>query len=128
MNVFFGNARQFRGAFLGQFFAFPRGDEIVGFADEKQLGMLVLLKGVWVKNKDRFLLINAREVKQVAVLAERKRAVRIGRQNVVGRDCRPGVGLESGRQTTAVFNKQGSRWWRVFHLGKWNRKKAEPSR
>ena len=62
MNVFFGNARQFRGAFLGQFFAFPGGDEIVGFADEKQLRMFVLIKGVRVKNQDGFLLINAREV------------------------------------------------------------------
>src|SRR5438034_10528491 len=47
---------------------------------------MILLMRVRVQQQNTFLLFNPREVEQVGVLLEQERAVRVGRQDVVGID------------------------------------------
>ena len=97
--------RDFAGAFLGEFFTLPDGDVFVGFADEEDFAFL----GIYcVRHEDDhgFLLIDTREMEEIAVLFERHRAIRIGRIDIVRMNDDDAVGLEEAAKILTVADEK----------------------
>ena len=69
--------------FLAELFSLPDRDVLVGLADEKNFAILRIHR-IGHEQQNRFLLINAAQIKQVAVLPKRHRAVGIGWVDIVG--------------------------------------------
>jgi len=69
--------------FFGQLVALPLFHFGIGLAQKQDLA-LILLMSLRVQQQNRFLLLDAGEIKQVGVRPEHQRAVRIRRQNVIG--------------------------------------------
>ena len=77
------DARYFLSAFFGEFLAFPDGQMLIGFPDKKDLALLGI-DGVRHDYQHGFLLIDASQVEEIAVLSEGHRSVRVSRKNIVG--------------------------------------------
>jgi hypothetical protein len=99
------NAGDLRGFFLRQLVPFPNRDEVAGFAQEEYLAH-VFLVGIGIKQKNALLLINASKIKQIGVLAENKRAIGVGWQNVVCIYYGERVGKQELLEILSVLSKK----------------------
>ncbi len=78
-----GDPGQLFGLIFSQLVAFPGLGFGIGLAQEKNLALILFMR-LRIKQEHRFFLFNARQVKQVRILAQQQRAVGVGRQDVVG--------------------------------------------
>ena len=93
------------GLLLGQLLALPGGDLVVGLLDEQDLA-LPRVRGVRHHHQHRLLLVDAGQVVEVRVLAERHHPVGIGRADVVGMDDHDAPGLQHAAQALAVAGEE----------------------
>ena len=100
---YFGDAGVLRRFVFAEFVAFPKCVLLVWLAKKKYLAHFLIVC-IGEKNEQRLLLLDAGEVKQIAVCTEGIRGVRIGRENVVRIDDCDGLGREQRCEPGAVFD------------------------
>ncbi len=105
------------GLVLGEFVAFPDGDEVGGLAEEEDLA-LAFVFGVGEEEEHGFLLGDAGEVEQVGIGDETAGAVGVGGRNVVGVDDGQRAGEEQLAEACPVLDEQRGINGGVTHAGK----------
>ena len=94
------------GLLLRQLVALPDGEVFAGLAHEQDFAVIGV-KRIRREQQDGFLLVHAREVKQVGVLQVAHRAVGVGGHDIIGVQHRERAGRQQLDQPFAVQGKQG---------------------
>src|SRR6059058_4161794 len=89
------------GFLLGEFMSFPPFQVWIGLAQKENLA-LVLFVGLGIKQEDRFLLLDAGEIKKVGIWLEHQRAVCVRGQNVVGIESGQRIGQQQRSEERRV--------------------------
>ena len=90
---------------LGQFVSFPNRQVLARLSQKKHLAMFLVVR-VGKEKQNRFLLLDAAEIKQIGILPQRQRAVGVGGEDVVGVDDRERVFQHQLFQPLAVGDEE----------------------
>jgi inorganic pyrophosphatase/exopolyphosphatase len=110
------DARALCGLRLREFFALPDRDQLTGLANKKHFTLFGISR-IREQDKDGLLLINATEVKEIAVLYKAQRAVGIRGQDIVGVDDHHRTRRQVLIQTLAIRDVEVGRQGLVTHGG-----------